>query len=316
MTVVPNSQLLYIIGNGFDLHHQIPSSYADFGRFVSAVDPRLHRLFEKHFSFDGNWADFENTLAHLDIDLILDEASTYLVPYSADDWSDAYHHDYQYEVNRIVSSLSTDLKKRFTEWVCHLIIPVPSTCRVPLLDLPSHARYLTFNYTGTLQTLYGVSPDRITYIHNNAAGPDSDLVLGHGVNPKSITSLNTGADLEDQDTRVTQANDCIGEYFSRTYKPTDSVISAHQEFFESLSEVSRIYVLGHSLSEVDWPYFALIAEKTKASATHWIASYYDEAEVRFMKDAFSEFGLPSTKVTYAWIADIHPDPLPTGCHSL
>ncbi len=307
MTVSPNNQPLYIIGNGFDLHHQIPSGYADFGRFVSGVDPSLHRLFEKYFSFDGNWADFENTLAHLDVDLILDEASTYLVPYSADDWSDAFHHDYQYEIDRIVSSLSKELKKRFTEWICQLTIPTASSCQVPLLDLPLHARYLTFNYTNTLQKLYGVSPDRVTYIHNYAAGPDSDLVLGHGVNPKTIASLNASADLEDQDTRVTQANECIDEYFSRTYKPTDRVISAHQDFFDSLSAVKRIYVLGHSLSEVDWPYFALIAEKTKASDPHWIASYYDETKVQLMKEAFSEFGLPATKVTYARITDIHPE---------
>jgi len=307
MTVSPNSQPLYIIGNGFDLHHRIPSSYADFGRFVSGVDPNLHRLFENYFSFDGNWADFENTLAHLDVDLILDEASTYLVSYSADDWSDAFHHDYQYEINHIVSSLSEELKNRFTEWICQLTIPTTSSCQVPLLDLPLHARYLTFNYTNTLQKLYAVSPDRVTYIHNYAAGPDSDLVLGHGINPKTIASLNAGADLEDQDTRVTQANECIDEYFSRTYKPTDRVISAHQDFFDSLSGVTRIYVLGHSLSEVDWPYFALIAEKTKVSDPHWIASYYDEAKVQLMKEAFSEFGLSATKVTYVHITDIHPE---------
>lgn len=307
MTASPNSHSLYIIGNGFDLHHRIPSGYADFGRFVLGVDPSLHRLFEDYFSFDGNWADFENTLAHLDVDLILDEASTYLVPYSADDWSDAFHHDYQYEIDSIVSSLSEKLKKRFTEWICQLSIPTPSSCQVPLLDLPLHARYLTFNYTNTLQKLYGVPPDRVTYIHNYAAGPDADLVLGHGVNPKMIASLNAGADLEDQDTRVTMANECIDEYFSRTYKPTDRVISAHKDFFDSLSGVKRIYVLGHSLSEVDWPYVALIAEKTKAFAPHWTTSCHDETKVQLMKEAFSEFGLSDTKVTYARITDIHPE---------
>lgn len=307
MTMLPNSRLLYIIGNGFDLHHRIPSSYADFGRYVSGFDPSLHRLFENYFSFDGNWADFENTLAHLDVDLILDEASTYLVPYSADDWSDAFHHDYQYEIDRIVSSLSEGLKKRFTEWICRLAIPAPSSCQVPLLDLPWDSRYLTFNYTNTLQKLYGVSPDHITYIHNQAAGLDSDLVLGHGVSPKTIASLNAGADLEDQDTRVTQANECIDDYFSRTYKPTDRVISAHQAFFDSLSDVKRICVLGHSLSEVDWPYFLLIAENTKAYGPHWVTSYHDETNIPLMKEAFSEFGIPAAKITYARITDIHPE---------
>lgn len=301
------SRLLYIVGNGFDLHHRIPSGYADFGRYVSGVDPTLHRLFENYFSFDGNWADFENTLAHLDVDLILDEASTHLVPYSADDWSDAFHHDYQYEIDRIVRSLSEGLKKRFTEWICRLAIPAQSSCQVPLLDLPLHSRYLTFNYTSTLQKLYSVSPDDITYIHNQATGLDSDLVLGHGVSPKTIASLNAGADLEVQDTRVTQANECIDDYFSRTYKPTGRVIAAHQAFFDSLSNVKRICVLGHSLSEVDWPYFSLIAEKTKAYGPHWVASYHDETRIPLMKEAFSEFGIPAAKITYARITDIHPE---------
>lgn len=307
MSMLPDTRLLYIIGNGFDLHHRIPSAYADFGRYVSGVDSSLHSLFENYFSFDGNWADFENTLAHLDVDLILDEASTYLVPYSADDWSDAFHHDYQYEIDRIVSSLSKGLKKRFTEWICRLAIPAPSSCQVSLLDLPLHSRYLTFNYTNTLQKLYGVSPDHITYIHNQATGLDSDLVLGHGVSPKTIASLNAGADLEDQDTRVTQANECIDDYFSRTYKPTGRVISAHQAFFNSLSDVKRICVLGHSLSEVDWPYFSLIAENTKAQDPHWVVSYHDETKIPLMNEAFSEFGIPAAKITYAHITDIHQE---------
>lgn len=301
------TRLLYIIGNGFDLHHRIPSGYADFGRYLSRVDPSLHRLFENYFSFEGNWADFENTLAHLDVDLILDETSNYLVPYSADNWSDALHHDYQYEIDRIVGSLSEGLKKRLTEWIYQLAIPTPSSCLVPLLDLPLDARYLSFNYTNTLQELYGISPDRITYIHNHATSHDSDLVLGHGVNPKAIASLNAGAELQEQDIRVTQANDCIDDYFSRTYKPTDRVISIHRGFFDSLSDIKRICVLGHSLSEVDWPYFSLIAEKTRTPGPYWIASYHDETKIPFMKEAFSKFGVPATSVTYAYITDIKPE---------
>ncbi len=243
MNALPNSRLLYVIGNGFDLHHRIRSSYSDFGNYVWNIDPGLHSLFENYFSFEGNWADLENTLANIDIDLIIDEASAYLVSYSAEDWSDAYHHDYQYEINRITGSLSEGLKRRFTEWVCGLAIPDYSSCPVPLLDLDISAKYLTFNYTNTLQILYGVPPAHILHIHNQAISFDSDLVLGHGVSPKSIASLNAGADIENQDIRVTQANECIDDYFSRTYKPTDHVISAHRSFFHSLSEVRRVYVL-------------------------------------------------------------------------
>ena len=105
------SQVLYVIGNGFDLHHKVRSSYADFGEYVRKVDQDLHRTFEKYFSFEGNWADLENTLANIDVDLIIDEESNALVPYSAKDGRDSYHHDYQYQIDRIVESLSEGLSE-------------------------------------------------------------------------------------------------------------------------------------------------------------------------------------------------------------
>jgi hypothetical protein len=56
---------LYIIGNGFDLHHKIKSSYTAFGEYVSAANPSLHETFEAYFSFDGNWVSLEDTLVLL-----------------------------------------------------------------------------------------------------------------------------------------------------------------------------------------------------------------------------------------------------------
>jgi len=41
------------------------------------------------------------------------------------------------------------------------------------------AFFLTFNYTPSLQELYGVPDRRILHIHGEANLPDSDLILGH-----------------------------------------------------------------------------------------------------------------------------------------
>ena len=38
----PGEQILYIVGNGFDLHHGIPSSYAAFGRYLKEVDSETY----------------------------------------------------------------------------------------------------------------------------------------------------------------------------------------------------------------------------------------------------------------------------------
>src|SRR3546814_10089631 len=78
---------------------------------------------EEYFSSDTLWSDFEETLASLDTEQIIDECMSYLEPYSAEDWSDAYHHDYQYEVQRRIDLITKNLKERFTEWVLQLQLP-------------------------------------------------------------------------------------------------------------------------------------------------------------------------------------------------
>src|SRR5687767_8252370 len=149
-------QRLYVIGNGFDLHHKIESSYSSFGRYVESVDPGLHETAQEYVFFDGDWANFEADLAKIDSYSILANCEGSLHSYGDDNWTDAYHHDYQYEVQDIVDALSGRMKDSFTTWISRLAVPEGSTCQVSLLPLDRAARYLTFNYTCTLQRLYRI----------------------------------------------------------------------------------------------------------------------------------------------------------------
>lgn len=63
-----NHRVLYIVGNGFDLHHQIMSSYSDFGQYVKTVDAEVYDTFEKHLSIGGDWANLEEPLGRFDVD--------------------------------------------------------------------------------------------------------------------------------------------------------------------------------------------------------------------------------------------------------
>lgn len=297
-------QRLYLIGNGFDLYHKIPSRYSDFGRHLKQVNPDLHETLETYLSVSENWADFESDLAHLNVDFIIDNASTFLVPYSAEDWSDAYHHDFQYEVEKIVDALSHELKAEFTAWAKALEIPDASLCSVPLLPLKTGARYLNFNYTSTLQRLYRIPPELVLHIHGSVADPLSDLVLGHAINPLRRQSLNSGVDLESQDTRVTEANEILDSYFSSTYKPTHEVIKQHRGYFDSLAEIDEICVVGHSLSEVDIPYFLEIVKVTRESDPEWVVIYYDQSSVPKMKSALVDAGVQNHSVKFVGISSL------------
>lgn len=295
---------LYIVGNGFDLYHKIKSSYSEFGEYVKSSNSLLHDAFENYFSFEGNWSSLEETLAHLDIDLIIDEASDFLVSYAAEDWSDAYHHDYQYEVARIVELLSKTLKEEFTNWILGLDIPDANSCSVALLPLDASARYLNFNYTNTLQKLYGIPKKQVLHIHNSASDTNPDLILGHAYRPSDIQSLNHGANLEDQDVRVTEANDILDQYFSKTYKPTKDVLLRHKDFFSGLTGTSEIYVVGHSLSEVDAPYIREIVNFTKCASPKWIVTYYNAASVPVLKESLLAAGAKDGTIEFLPLAQL------------
>jgi hypothetical protein len=304
MDSIMPAKKLYVVGNGFDLYHKIRSSYGEFGAYVKVANSSLHDTFENYFSFEGNWSSLEETLAHLDVDLILDEASDFLVSYGAEDWSDAYHHDYQYEVARIVELLSKELKGEFTNWIHGLEIPDAQSCGVPLLPLDATALYLNFNYTNTLQRLYGISEHQVLHIHNSAADTVSDLILGHAYSPADIKSLNHGANLEDQDVRVTEANKILDEYFSRTYKPTAQILRSHKEFFAGLAGVSEIYVVGHSLSEVDRPYIREIVNATKYAHPKWVVTYYKSDSIPTLKESLLSAGVMDGAAKFVQIAQL------------
>ena len=59
---------LYIIGNGFDLHHGINSSYKNFQEWMHENNPDVIEKVDEIYGFCDEewWSDFENQLASLD----------------------------------------------------------------------------------------------------------------------------------------------------------------------------------------------------------------------------------------------------------
>lgn len=272
-------QILYVVGNGFDLHHGVQSSYASFGRYLKEVDPDTYDQLERYFSVDDDfWWQFETQLAHLNTDSLLDEAAAHLPSYGADDWSDAGHHDYEYELDRVVAAISSTLRRRFSEWVRQLVIPSPTLLIGKLLPLRRDARYLTFNYTETLQRVYGIPDASVIHIHGAAAHANDQLVLGHGWARTAADSFNYGIDPESADVRVMGGNEIVDRYFTETFKPTARVIESHKAFFQSLSGIKKIFIMGHSLSSVDLPYLLELCRHLGNVEVQWQVSFHESPE--------------------------------------
>lgn len=290
------SNKLYVIGNGFDIQHGLKSRYWDFKEYLDIKDRKLVDKLEEYFGADALWSDFEETLAYLDTEQIIDECMNYLQSYGVKNWSDAYHYDYQYEVQKRIDLITETLKQQFTEWILQLRLPNNANENMVVVD--KSATFINFNYTDTLERLYKVTPDRILYIHNKAVDTNSTLILGHSRNPQNTKTLDELYNNEDTDVRVAEGNRILDDYFVETYKSTEIIIKENANFFDRLKDVETIYVLGHSLSVVDRPYFEEIVKRIDKDKTIWKVSFHNKKDLIGFQAFFQRLGISSALVVF------------------
>ena len=60
-------------------------------------------------------------------------------------------------------------------------------------------------------------------------------------------------------------------YDDSTTKKCEDIIKNHEDFFDGLSDMEEVFVIGHSLSEVDYPYFEEVRSKCDAQ---WHIGYH------------------------------------------
>ena len=69
---------LYIIGNGFDLHHGLASTYRDFEKYVRNNNNKLYSRLQLYFDYDYLWSHFEAVLAKIDVHAIQIESKDFI----------------------------------------------------------------------------------------------------------------------------------------------------------------------------------------------------------------------------------------------
>lgn len=290
---------LFIIGNGFDLHHQIESRYSDFASYLERIDRHTFRIAEEYVVPDKDlWSILEERLAEVDVDQIEDYAENFLASYGAEDWSDSGHHDYEYEIGQICDAISTTLRKHFADWVRQIAIPVYAEDPVRCID--PNAVFLNFNYTPTLQQIYGVPNDHVLHIHGSAMDTNSEIFLGHAWNRQGSELRSRFTD-EDTDVRVAGGFQLIDDLLAATYKPTREILERNKAFFDDLSHVTEIFVLGHSLAHVDEPYFGAVLDRADPKA-NWKVSYYNDEVAAW--SAAESVGIPTARLKLRQMGDL------------
>jgi len=312
---------LYIIGNGFDRYHKLDTRYQSFGIFLKENHSDIYELLINYFGlpsldeddekslYDPLWADFESALAELEFETVLEDKADYLANPASQDFRDRDWHAYQFEMKAVVDKLTAELCQAFKTFI--LAVEFPDSIEHYRLQLERNSLFLNFNYTDTLERFYHIRHTRILYIHGRAKASAEKIILGHGIDPKTFeqekkqppAGLNEEElalwreDVADEsDFSYASGKSELMSYFYSSFKATGEVIAKNEPFFASLSAISQVFVLGHSISPVDQPYFRRVIEAIKDKSIMWHVTYYSEDEFEPLTRKLLSIGLASEQI--------------------
>lgn len=320
-----NNQTLYIIGNGFDLHHGLDTKYSSFGLWLEKKSSDTYGYLIKYLYLpeldvdepesliDPLWSDLESAFANLDADELLNEFSDYAPNYASDDFKSGDYHTWQQMVGIVTEGLTKDLRSEFKSFISAL--KYHKEPEGGFLNIQSEARFLNFNYTDSLEKYYGVDPHNILHIHGKASNND-DLILGHGLDPEELKPKEPSPPENASEEELEEWHEYMADnydysyesaksealgYFASSLKNTEEVLKTHEDFFNSLNEVREVIVIGHSLSNVDKPYFKRVMSSVHP-ATQWVVSYRDDKESKHNR--LLEMGLAENMFTLKQATEI------------
>lgn len=157
---------LYIIGNGFDIHHRLRTSYLNYREFLLNNYPQVLAEFEKFpytFMYGQNyielWSDLEQSLS-INYNECISDAIEDGYPDLNND-SESRWYEIEFELEEQTRFIYDFTGKYFYEWLYSIDF---SNC-IPDLPLTHNDLYVTFNYTTTLETIYNIPSSRILPLH-------------------------------------------------------------------------------------------------------------------------------------------------------
>ncbi len=305
------AQTLYIIGNGFDIHHGMNTNYVNFKTYLDKNHPELIRKMDKFYDIDfipKFWNKFERSLKYFNPEELENNYCNYLPDIISDDYRDGDWDNLRIYILEELDLLRVELQQAFNNWIESQLPPKDIDSRK--ITIQVDAKYLSFNYTDILETVYHISRDKILYIHNRVK-EGKDLLYGHAWDPSEWVEarepkMPDGLTPNQQQEWIDNRNDQyhysiylgkleINEFFTSLYKDCSKNIELHKTFFADLKDVKKIYILGHSCSDVDIDYYREIVQNITVQTVDWFVSDYN-GDYELKKDALVNIGIPDDRI--------------------
>ena len=288
---------LFIIGNGFDLAHGMSTRYSDFRKFLVEAYPEAAQRSKTMVSMEylsskdkeeiavefllcamdvacgETWYDFEDALARI---------------HFFDKWPKSRHKDDEDDdreqaTNHLMKMLLMNdyvfdaINKYWGIFLSRWIRSVENKIEtgvyikrgnIEKLINQKNCKFFTFNYTKTLQILYGVK--KVVHIHNRVG---QKLIFGHGVNEVHYQEPAVNGHFGSM---------TCDEILEHLRKNTGRQLKKYNKDFADLLDVNEVYSYGFSFSQVDSIYIKEIIGKLSSDTT-WYFTRFEAKDVEQMR---------------------------------
>lgn len=291
---------LFIIGNGFDISHGLPTKYSDFQNYLkntypdaseenaivpaSSVMPDGDEVYDDNevVSFllkviteaeasGENWNNLETTLGKLEFNDYFDDYP--------DDESDDNEWHWAYNNEDIAVNICGSvmlIKKYFADWINTIDINCCRNVRFSKLIDPDGDVFFTFNYTDTLEKIYGAK--NVYHIHGKQG---EEIVFGHG---------DENNDYDSDDYAYIGTENYLNQLHTYLKKDTKAIIMRNENLFQSFAQINEIYSYGFSFSDVDMVYIKEICNSLLNDNVVWYIHRYNSSKFDCIKSQIEACG--------------------------
>lgn len=231
---------LYIIGNGFDLHHGLNTSYLDFRNYCASSLPSLWRFLSEIYgdmiNNDMWWSDFENMLGCVNYDNLA-----------------LSNNGFAMGEQKVQNLFKGILPPLFGKWIKQI---GGNPQKDKDLNIDADALFFSFNYTLVLERTYHVDEKKVWHIHNSIDNPDN-IIIGHDSDERKLFSTY----LSNKTSHIVSYDfvDKVNSKIAQGAKKVKKIIENQGDRFRSLySQIKHIVVMGFSFNDIDMPYIEKI----------------------------------------------------------
>lgn len=298
---------LYIIGNGFDIAHDLDTSYWAFRSYLEKNHLDFLLAFERMYGieqldpseygytveaqeqwddkvYDTLWSEFEKFMGFPNIQDMLDISTSVLENLDLEGGNDGIKGTMD-EYWRSEFGFIEKLQEYVKEWITCVDIGEVVPQKSNLLN-NSDDYFFSFNYTTVLEDIYNI--EDVVHIHGSiGCNADYSPVMGHcNRNQMDEHSQYAKEAFEINDEGETSIHEAIVDYLTAIYKDTEHYIRINKRFFDRLKSVEKVIIFGWAAGKVDIPYLNVIRNSVSKNA-RWEVYYHDDKSYNSLHRAFS-----------------------------